>query len=87
MQQCVERLESEIHLEFSRTMNQITFDKLVQANPEEFFNITVPEKEPERVPDKGLCVYVDTCIYRDCLLWNTDGIRLFRLCFSTGLPI
>lgn len=53
LQQCVERLEKEIHLEFSRTMNQMTFDKLVQANPKEFFYITVPEKEPERMPHKG----------------------------------
>lgn len=57
--QCMERLEKEVHLAYDFTMNRMTFDKLVQANPKEFSNITLPEKEPERVPNKGVCV----CVY------------------------
>ncbi|MCJ8744212.1 hypothetical protein PDJAM_G00116030 [Pangasius djambal] len=53
LQQCTERLEKEIHLEYARTMNRMTFDKLVQANPKEFSYITLPEKEADRVPNKG----------------------------------
>ncbi|TTB85611.1 Dynein heavy chain 1, axonemal [Bagarius yarrelli] len=53
LQKCVERLEKEIHLDFARTMNRMTFDKLVLDNPKEFSYITLPEKEPERVPKKG----------------------------------
>lgn len=62
LQQCMENLEKEVHLEYARTMNRMTFDKLVQANPKEFSYITLPEKEPERVP-KGLCVCVCICIW------------------------
>lgn len=53
LQECEEQLEREIHLEFSRTMNQMCFDKVVQENPEEFSYIKVPLKEPERVPKRG----------------------------------
>lgn len=55
--QCMERLEKEVHLAYDFTMNRMTFDKLVQANPKEFSNITLPEKEPERVPNKGVRVW------------------------------
>ncbi|KAI7795154.1 dynein axonemal heavy chain 1 [Triplophysa rosa] len=54
LQECEEQLEREIRLEFSRTMNQMCFDKVVQENPEEFSYIKVPQKEPERVPKRGL---------------------------------
>ncbi|XP_027011591.1 dynein axonemal heavy chain 1 isoform X2 [Tachysurus fulvidraco] len=53
LQQCMESLEKEVHLDYARTMNRITFDKLVQANPKEFSYVTLPEKVPERVPNKG----------------------------------
>lgn len=33
-------------------MNQIVFDKVVQDNPE-FSYITLPQKEPESVPERG----------------------------------
>lgn len=56
----MERLEKEVHLAYDFTMNRMTFDKLVQANPKEFSNITLPEKEPERVPNKGVCACVWT---------------------------
>lgn len=34
-------------------MNQMVFDKVVQEDPEEFSHITLPQKEPERVPERG----------------------------------
>ncbi|XP_065097060.1 dynein axonemal heavy chain 1 [Paramisgurnus dabryanus] len=54
LQECEKQLERELHLDYSRAMNQMCFDKVVQENPEEFSYITLPNKEPERVPDKGL---------------------------------
>ncbi|KAL6464354.1 hypothetical protein MHYP_G00266710 [Metynnis hypsauchen] len=54
LQECVKRLEEEVHLEYGRTMNRISFDRLVQDNPEEFSYITLPQEEPERVPLKGM---------------------------------
>ncbi|XDV51401.1 hypothetical protein PO909_020284 [Leuciscus waleckii] len=52
LQDCEERLKTELYLEYSRTMNQIVFDKVVQDNPE-FSYITLPQKEPENVPERG----------------------------------
>ncbi|XP_030634236.1 dynein heavy chain 1, axonemal [Chanos chanos] len=53
LQEHVGRLETEIHLEYDRTMNQICFDKVVMANPEDFPHIILPQKEPEHVPERG----------------------------------
>ncbi|KAL7843672.1 hypothetical protein AOLI_G00251840 [Acnodon oligacanthus] len=59
LQECVKRLEEEVHLEYIRTMNRISFDRLVQDNPEEFSYITLPQEEPERVPLKGSAAVPD----------------------------
>nr|XP_023655546.1 dynein heavy chain 1, axonemal [Paramormyrops kingsleyae] len=53
LEKCVSQLEKEIYLEYSRTMNRICFDRVVQTHPEEFSHITLPQMEPERVPEKG----------------------------------
>ncbi|KAK7127569.1 hypothetical protein R3I93_020220 [Phoxinus phoxinus] len=52
LQDCEEQLKKELYLEYSRTMNQMVFDKVVQDNPE-FSYITLPQKEPESVPERG----------------------------------
>ncbi|KAJ8259834.1 hypothetical protein GJAV_G00174010 [Gymnothorax javanicus] len=54
LQECVSRLESEISLEYDRTMNRMIFDKVVASSPEEFSHITVPQPDPEPVPASGL---------------------------------
>ncbi|XP_051768758.1 dynein axonemal heavy chain 1 [Ctenopharyngodon idella] len=54
LQDCEERLKNELHLDYIRTMNRMVFDKVVQDNPEELSYITLPQKEPERVPERGL---------------------------------
>lgn len=73
LQECKEQLEREIHLEFSRTMNQMCFDRVVQENPEEFSYIKVRQKEPERVPKNGQLLmdghtHTHTDRYRETLL-------------------
>ncbi|XP_053339456.1 dynein axonemal heavy chain 1 [Clarias gariepinus] len=57
VQQCMEHLEKEVQLEYARTMNRLSLHKIVQDDPKKFPHITLPEKEPERVPNKG-CVSV-----------------------------
>ncbi|KAL0180883.1 hypothetical protein M9458_023289, partial [Cirrhinus mrigala] len=52
LQECVKELEEELHLEYVRTMNRMCFDKVVKEIPEEFSHITLPQKEPEKVPEK-----------------------------------
>ncbi|KTF88877.1 hypothetical protein cypCar_00027703 [Cyprinus carpio] len=54
LQECVMELEEELRLEYIHTMNQMCFDKVVQESPEEFPHIKIPQKEPEKVPEKGL---------------------------------
>ncbi|XP_067102135.1 dynein axonemal heavy chain 1 [Osmerus mordax] len=57
LEECVGRLGKEIQLDFDRTMNRISFDRVVLSNPEEFSHITLPQEDPECVPQEGL-VYV-----------------------------
>ncbi|KAM4613811.1 dynein axonemal heavy chain 1 [Polymixia lowei] len=54
LQECVAHLEKEIKLEYDRTMNCIMFDKVVMTHPEQFSHITLPQKQPEPVPQRGL---------------------------------
>lgn len=46
-------LEKEVELEFYRTMNRMSFDKVVMSHSLEFLHITLPKKDPEYVPEKG----------------------------------
>uniref|UniRef100_A0A672RLD1 Uncharacterized protein n=1 Tax=Sinocyclocheilus grahami TaxID=75366 RepID=A0A672RLD1_SINGR len=60
--------EEELHLEYIRTMNQMCFDKVVQENPDEFLHITLPRKEPEKVPEKeswlnALCTEISSSLH------------------------
>ncbi|KAF3689531.1 Dynein heavy chain 1 [Channa argus] len=50
-------LEKEVKLEYYRTMNRMSFNKVVMNHPAEFSHIILPKKEPEYVPHKG-CVPV-----------------------------
>ncbi|XP_030585284.1 LOW QUALITY PROTEIN: dynein heavy chain 1, axonemal-like [Archocentrus centrarchus] len=52
LEECVAGLEKEVRLEYDRTMNRLIFDKVVMSYPEEFSNITLPQKTPEHVPPK-----------------------------------
>ncbi|XP_053154302.1 dynein axonemal heavy chain 1 isoform X2 [Hemicordylus capensis] len=47
-------LGKEVSLDFERTMNKINFDRIVSAKPQTFSYVTLPEKEEEKVPEKGL---------------------------------
>lgn len=63
-------LEEELKLEYDRTMNRISFDKVVMSHPEEFSYITLPPKDPEYVPQKGkpvslVYMYLDRCGQRN----------------------
>ena len=53
VQKCTGDLEKEVKLEYDRTMNRMSFDKVVMSHPEEFSHITLPQKEPECVPQTG----------------------------------
>uniref|UniRef100_UPI0037E91524 dynein axonemal heavy chain 1 n=1 Tax=Semicossyphus pulcher TaxID=241346 RepID=UPI0037E91524 len=57
LEKCIEDLETEVKLDFDRTMNCMSFDKVVKSQPEEFSHITLPQKDPEYAPQKG-CIPV-----------------------------
>ncbi|XP_009304459.3 dynein axonemal heavy chain 1 [Danio rerio] len=50
LQECEKQLEKELNLEYSRTLNQMCFNKVVQDKPED---ITLPQTQPESIPERG----------------------------------
>ncbi|TKS70983.1 Dynein heavy chain 1, axonemal [Collichthys lucidus] len=60
---CVADLEKEVKLVYDRTMNGMTVDKVVMTHLEQFSHITIPQKDPEDVPQKG-CVPVPYSAYK-----------------------
>ncbi|XP_075795609.1 dynein axonemal heavy chain 1 isoform X2 [Pelodiscus sinensis] len=51
---CLQCLEKEVTLDYKRTMNKIIFDGVITSKPQTFSYVTLPEKEEEKVPEKGL---------------------------------
>ncbi|XP_073667291.1 dynein axonemal heavy chain 1 [Tursiops truncatus] len=47
-------LSREVNLDYERSMNKISFDKIVSSKPKTFFYVTLPEEEEEKVPKQGL---------------------------------
>ncbi|XP_032892704.1 dynein heavy chain 1, axonemal [Amblyraja radiata] len=47
-------IEQEVHLDYNRTMNKITFDNIVLSDPKQFSYVTLPDKKKIKVPNKGL---------------------------------
>ncbi|CAJ1051390.1 LOW QUALITY PROTEIN: dynein heavy chain 1%2C axonemal [Xyrichtys novacula] len=54
---CLKDLEKEVKLEYDRTMNSLSFDKVVTTQPEDFQHITLPQRDAENAPQQG-CVPV-----------------------------
>ncbi|KAM9533492.1 LOW QUALITY PROTEIN: dynein axonemal heavy chain 1 [Guaruba guarouba] len=52
-------LEKEVRLDYERTMSKISFDGVVASKPEVFSYVTLPDKEEEKVPEKGLVCIPD----------------------------
>ncbi|KAG8436117.1 hypothetical protein GDO86_007286 [Hymenochirus boettgeri] len=50
----VKNLEMEISLDYERTMNKLTFDRIVSLNPQKYNYVTVPDRALEKVPKQGL---------------------------------
>ena len=49
----VRLLCKEIQVDFSRSMNRITFDRIVSSKPETYPFVTVPQGEEEVIPERG----------------------------------
>ncbi|XP_004864511.1 dynein heavy chain 1, axonemal isoform X4 [Heterocephalus glaber] len=48
------KLTREVILDYERSMNKMSFDKIVSSKPDTFSYVTLPKKEEEMVPEKGL---------------------------------
>lgn len=48
-----EKLLNEVKLDYQRSMNKITFDKVVSENPERFSFVVIEEKPLKLAPDSG----------------------------------
>lgn len=46
-------LEREVKLEYDYTTNRMSFNKVVMSHPDDFAYITLPQKNPDFVPQKG----------------------------------
>ncbi|XP_029005758.1 dynein axonemal heavy chain 1 [Betta splendens] len=62
VEKCLGDLEKELQLEYVRTMNRMSFDKVVMSHPE-FSHISLPKKDPEYAPQTG-CVPVPYAAYK-----------------------
>jgi len=51
-------LEKEVNIDFQRSMNKITFDRIVKANKESFGFVSIPEVPKEKIPEKGCILEV-----------------------------
>lgn len=49
----IQKLSKEIQLDYKRTMNKITFDKVVKANPKRFHYVTLEDPVVEVIPESG----------------------------------
>ena len=49
----VRLLCKEIQVDFSRSMNRITFDRIVNSKPETYPFVTLPQEEEEVIPERG----------------------------------
>ena len=72
-----EALCKEVCLEYTRSHNKILFDKTVTGQPDVFPYVTLPDPEPEIVPQTGklrfcvcMCVCVHTCM---CVCVSVEG--------------
>ena len=74
-------LSKEVQLDFRRSMNRITFDRIVSDKPETYPFVTIPEKEAEVVPDRGtfcnfLSYFLEVFLYRlSSATWSTENPR------------
>ncbi|MED6248877.1 hypothetical protein ATANTOWER_006426, partial [Ataeniobius toweri] len=59
-ERCIKDLEKEVKLEYDRIMNRMVFDKIVMSHPEEFSDISLPQRDTECIPQNG-CVPVPPC--------------------------
>ncbi|XP_022600673.1 LOW QUALITY PROTEIN: dynein heavy chain 1, axonemal-like [Seriola dumerili] len=72
IEKCIGDLEKEVKLEYYRTVNCMTFDKVVMSNSEEFSHITLPKKDPEHLPQKG-CIPIPHFDYK-----KNQAVFVFR---------
>uniref|UniRef100_A0A3P9PVL2 Uncharacterized protein n=1 Tax=Poecilia reticulata TaxID=8081 RepID=A0A3P9PVL2_POERE len=48
---CIKNLENQAKLEYDRVMNRMVFDSTVMTYSEEFSDIILPQKDPEKIPE------------------------------------
>ncbi|XP_048578532.1 dynein axonemal heavy chain 1-like isoform X2 [Nematostella vectensis] len=53
LEENVRLLCKEVQIDFARSMNRITFDRVVSSSPDQYPYVTIQEVEPEVVPERG----------------------------------
>lgn len=72
-------LSKEIQVDFSRSMNRITFDRIISAKPETYPFVTLPQEEEEVIPDRGRQNHVH---YMYVFAWHTCAYKVLRSLYS-----
>ncbi|XP_014851660.1 PREDICTED: dynein heavy chain 1, axonemal [Poecilia mexicana] len=62
-ERCIKNLENQAKLEYDRVMNRMVFDSTVMAFSEEFSDIILPQKNPEKIPE-NICIPVPPLHYK-----------------------
>lgn len=54
----MQKMRSQVDVDFMRTMNKLTFDRVVENDPKKFAFITMPEDEKKDVPEIGKMSFI-----------------------------
>ena len=78
----------EVCLEFTRSHNRILFDKTVTAQPELFPYVTLPDPEPEIVPNTGECIRFSMLMsYVQVLTQKRIQNLVVKKCYMLTVPL
>lgn len=57
----IDKLCKEVQLDYQRSMNKITFDRVVGENPRKYPFVKMEENAEEIIPNKGVCICRTLC--------------------------
>ena len=56
---CIDVLTKQVQLDYMRTMNKITFDKMIRKHPEKFAYVQPQDPEMPIPPETGMILYIN----------------------------
>ena len=88
----VRLLSKEVQVDFSRSMNRITFDRIISNKPETYPFVTLPQEEEEVIPERGTCTWnnapyhTSSCYLSSRYMYTyTCSVHNFTSCIKLSL--